>query len=88
MALTWANNPGQSLLWAGRVLINLVLSSLMESIVVRDRLLLRWDCRDMRLGMARVVRARVQSNLCASAARMEFGVLIQHLVHDLGSHGP
>jgi hypothetical protein len=41
-ALTWANNPGQSLAWTGRVLTNLILSPLMESIVVRERLLLRW----------------------------------------------
>lgn len=34
----------------------------MESTVVRDRVLLRWDCRDMRLGMAHAVRACVQSN--------------------------
>ena len=40
--LTWTNSPGQSLLWIGRVLTSLVVSPHMKSIVVRDRLLLRW----------------------------------------------
>jgi hypothetical protein len=63
-ALIWANNLGQSLLWTGGVLTSLIPLPLVESIVVRDRLLLRWDCRDMRVGMADAVRVRVQSNTC------------------------
>jgi hypothetical protein len=42
---------------------SLIPSPLMESIVVRDRLLLRWDCRDMRLGMAHAVWTCVQAGL-------------------------
>jgi hypothetical protein len=49
--------------------------ALMESIVVRDRLLLRWECRDMRAGMARAVGVCVQ---CRTRVRAK--VAIEHLL--------
>jgi hypothetical protein len=47
----------------------------MESSVVRDRVLLRWDCRDMRPGMAHAVGACVQ---CRTRVRAK--VAIEHLL--------
>ena len=54
-ALIWAYNPGQSLLWTGRVLTNLILSPLMESIacLVAQGLILAGG--DIPTRMARIV---------------------------------
>ena len=42
--MTWANSLGQSLLCTGDVLANSIPSPLMESTMVRDRLIMRLMC--------------------------------------------
>jgi hypothetical protein len=44
MALAWVNSLGQSLLCMGRVLASLIPSLLVESTMVRDRLIMRLVC--------------------------------------------
>ena len=47
------NDLGQVHYGPDRVLLSPLLLPLVESLVVRDRLPLRWECRDRRVGIAR-----------------------------------